>query len=141
MEKQPILILTHNGWGSELIASLKMIVGSIENVYEVPLYGAETLAEYIEKVKKQIQAVSWNKKLLIFTDIKGGTTSNVALRLSREYDLLIIAGLNAAMLLDAVMKQESEGYTKLMGTEIAKAGIESCGVLEVPVKNNSQESE
>lgn len=132
MEKQPILILTHNGWGQALVKSVRMIVGEIKNVYEVPLQAEDSLADYIARVKEQIDQLQWSKNLLILTDIKGGTPSNVALRISKDYEVIAISGLCASMLLEAVMKQEAGGFTRELAQEIQTAVVESCQVLELP---------
>ncbi|MGM0214697.1 PTS sugar transporter subunit IIA [Enterococcus sp. AZ109] len=132
MEKEPILILTHDGWGQALLKSVRMIVGEIKNVYEVPLQAEDSLPEYIAKVKEQVNQLQWSKKLLILTDIKGGTPSNVALRISKDYEIVAISGLCASMLLEAVMKQEAGGFTRELAQEIQTAVIESCQVLELP---------
>ncbi|EOH95184.1 PTS sugar transporter subunit IIA [Enterococcus pallens] len=132
MEKEPILILTHNGWGQALIKSVRMIVGEIKDVYEVPLQAEDSLADYIARVKEQIDQLQWSKNLLILTDIKGGTPSNVALRISKDYQVITISGLCASMLLEAVMKQEEGGFTRELAQEIQTAVVESCQVLELP---------
>ncbi len=132
MEKEPILILTHDGWGQALIKSVRMIVGEIKNVYEVPLQAEDSLPEYITRVKEQVDQLNWSKKLLILTDIKGGTPSNVALRISKDYEIVAVSGLCASMLLEAVMKQEAGGFTRELAQEIQTAVIESCQVLELP---------
>lgn len=134
MENQPIILLTHGGWGEHLVQSMNMIIGTVEDVYEVPLAPEDNLAEYIERVEKQIQELKWEDKLLILTDIKGGTTSNVALRLSRDYAILAISGLNSALLLEAIMKQKAP-YTALTGEELLQASQENNVILEVPQIN------
>ncbi|MGM0126020.1 PTS system, D-glucosaminate-specific IIA component [Enterococcus sp. AZ194] len=131
MEKEPILILTHGGWGVHLLESVKMIVGEIKNIHEVALKPEDSLQEYLERVKTQIEMLKWQQKLVILTDIKGGTTSNVALRLSRDYDILALSGLNTAMLLDAVMKQDHP-FTEEVGEEILQASLENCQILQLP---------
>ncbi|MFR6673968.1 MAG: PTS sugar transporter subunit IIA [Enterococcus avium] len=134
MVKQPILILTHNGWGLELLKSVQMIVGEISNVHEVALNAEDSLPEYLERVKTQIEQLEWQENLLILTDIKGGTPSNVALRLSKDYKVVAISGLCASMLLEAVMKQEAGGFTRGIAQEIHKAVVDSCQLLELPIK-------
>lgn len=134
MSKEPIVLLTHGGWGQRLLNSINMIVGETENVYEVILEPADNLQEYIKRVELQLQSLTWSEKLLILTDIKGGTTSNVALRLSRDYDILAISGLNTAMLLEAVMKQDFP-FTEQAGKEILQASLDNCQILEIPSVN------
>ena len=134
MVKQPILILTHNGWGLELLKSVQMIVGEISNVHEVALNAEDSLPEYLERVKTQIEQLEWQENLLILTDIKAGTPSNVALRLSKDYKVVAISGLCASMLLEAVMKQETGGFTRGIAQEIHKAVVDSCQLLKLPIK-------
>ncbi|MBP1042857.1 PTS sugar transporter subunit IIA [Vagococcus sp. BWB3-3] len=132
--RQPILILTHGGWGEHLLASIKMIVGAVEEVYEVPLAPEDNLNDYIERVDQRIKALTWSDQLLILTDIKGGTTSNVALRLSREYQILAISGLNTALLLEAIMKQTAP-FTESTGQELLAASQANNVILEIPKIN------
>ncbi|MGM0300892.1 PTS system IIA component [Enterococcus sp. AZ048] len=134
MEKEPILILTHNGWGLELLKSVQMIVGQISNVHEVALNAEDSLPDYLDRVKGQIDQLKWTDKLLILTDIKGGTPSNVALRLSKDYEVVTISGLCASMLLEAVMKQEAGGFTREVAQDIHTAVVDSCQILELPIK-------
>jgi len=134
MEKEPILILTHNGWGLELLKSVQMIVGQISNVHEVALNAEDSLPDYLDRVKGQIDQLKWTDKLLILTDIKGGTPSNVALRLSKDYEVVTISGLCASMLLEAVMKQEVGGFTREVAQDIHTAVVDSCQILELPIK-------
>lgn len=134
MEKEPILILTHNGWGLELLKSVQMIVGQISNVHEVALNAEDSLPDYLDRVKGQIDQLKWTDKLLILTDIKGGTPSNVALRLSKDYEVVTISGLCASMLLEAVMKQEAGGFTREVALDIHTAVVDSCQILELPIK-------
>lgn len=131
LRKEPIILLTHGGWGEGLLNSIKMIVGTVENVHEVALAPSDNLSEYIERVEETVREVKWSEKLLVLTDIKGGTTSNVALRLSRDYNILAISGLNTALLLEAVMKQETP-YTMQTGEELLQASKENNVILEMP---------
>lgn len=55
MEKPQILLLTHGGWGMSLVESLKMIMGSVDFVHEIPLLPEVTFAEYYASVKEYAQ--------------------------------------------------------------------------------------
>lgn len=131
MNIQPILILTHSTWGKKLIESTKMIIGDIDNIHAVPLFAEDSLSDYLERVTQTIETLEWNKKLLILTDMKGGTPSNVALRLSKNYEVVIISGLCSSMLLEAVMRQNENGFTNEMAEEIKNIAISGCQVLEI----------
>lgn len=106
MEKQKsqILLLTHGDWGIQLKKSLKMILGQIDNVETIALTPIDTLSDFYNKVQKQVQKMPSGS--LIITDLFGGTTTNVALQLSREYNICVITGLSAPLLLEAINLSE-----------------------------------
>ena len=96
-----ILLLTHGGWGEKLIDSLKMIWGSTDRVSEIPLMAHYTFDDYFEKVKGKVAQMAEHS--LIITDLFGGTTSNVSARLSLDYKIQVLSGLNAPMLLESMV--------------------------------------
>jgi D-glucosaminate PTS system EIIA component len=100
-----ILTLTHGGWGSSLIQCLKMVAGEMRGVSDMALMPVDTLGEFYEKVKTKVSAMPAGS--LIITDFNGGSTSNVAARLSAEFDIGVIAGLNAPLMLAALDLRDS----------------------------------
>lgn len=100
METKPqILLLTHGGWGMSLVTGVRMILGSIDFVNEVPLLPEMTLPEYLGKVKAEVEKLPEGS--LILTDVFGGTTTNVGAKLGRDFNIKVYSGLNAPMLLEA----------------------------------------
>ncbi|EFH3299190.1 PTS fructose transporter subunit IIA [Escherichia coli] len=97
-----ILLLTHGGWGLQLCNSLRMVMGEIEAVVKTMPEGS-----------------------LIVTDFIGGTTSNVAARLSADYPVAVISGLNASLLLEALDKREHGPLTACVA-DLVEAGRNSC---------------
>ncbi|EHG7887966.1 PTS sugar transporter subunit IIA [Citrobacter sp.] len=105
MNLYDIIILTHGDAGKELLNSSEMIVGKTKNTTAISLIigmSPETLMEQTRKILRP------NIKTVILTDIYGGTPSNVATVLSREYPIHCISGINLAMLLEANMLQDSD---------------------------------
>lgn len=94
-----ILLLTHGGWGKALLKGASMILGKIDFVDEVALLPEMTLPEYMEKVKNVVEKMPEDS--LILTDIFGGTTTNVAAKLGRDYNIKVYSGLCAPMLIEA----------------------------------------
>lgn len=130
VKDQPIVMLTHGGWGQHLLSSVEMIMGKCEGIYEVALNPEDNLQDYITKVENKLKELTWEGSLLILTDIKGGTTSNVALRLSKDYNLLVVSGLTTSMLLEAAMKRQAP-FSKEIVQEIIVSTIDNCQLLEV----------
>lgn len=107
MEKPQILLLTHGGWGKALSESLKMIMGSVDFVYEIPLAPEMTFSEYYTLA--DIYAAKMPKKSLIFTDVFGGTTTNAAARIGKERNIKVISGLNAPLMIEACTQIQFTG--------------------------------
>lgn len=99
MEKPQILLLTHGGWGMALVESLKMIMGAVDFVHEIPLTPELNFAEYYERV--EAFAADLPEKSLILTDVFGGTTTNVGAKVGRDRNLKVISGLNAPLMIEA----------------------------------------
>lgn len=95
-----ILTLTHGGWGASLIQCLKMVAGEMQGVTDMALMPVDTLGEFYDKVKAKVAGMPAGS--LIITDFNGGSTSNVAARLSAEFDIAVITGLNAPLMLAAL---------------------------------------
>lgn len=118
-----ILLLTHGGWGQQLCNSLRMVMGEIEGVKEIALMPVDTMGEFYQRVEEVVKAMPEGS--LILTDFIGGTTSNVAARLSADYPVAVISGLNASLLLEALDKREHGPLTACVG-ELVEAGRSSC---------------
>ena len=95
-----IVVMTHGTVARELIASLEMIVGATDNIFAVTLLPGQTPEAYLAEAKSIL--VKQDSKAILFVDLFGGTPSNCAARLSTQYDVEIISGVNLPMLIEAV---------------------------------------
>lgn len=118
-----ILLLTHGGWGQSLCNSLRMVIGEFAGVTEIALMPVDTLSEFYQRVEAVVKTLPEGS--LILTDFIGGTTSNVAARLSADYPLAVIAGLNATLLLTALDLRE-QGPLSASVAVLVDAGRSSC---------------
>lgn len=99
MIKPQILLLTHGGWGMSLVNSLKMVIGTVDFVHEIPLLPEVTFSEYYTAVADYVSKMPEGS--LILTDIFGGTTTNAAAKVGRDTGIKVISGLNAPLLIGA----------------------------------------
>jgi D-glucosaminate-specific PTS system IIA component len=118
-----ILLLTHGGWGQQLCNSLRMVMGEIKGVTEIALMPVDTLGEFYQRVEDVVKTMPDGS--LILTDFVGGTTSNVAARLSADYPIAVVSGLNASLLLEALDRREHGSLTTCV-SELVEAGRSSC---------------
>ena len=118
-----ILLLTHGDWGKYIIEAGKMIVGNVDRVSQISLNPADTFEEFYEKVEKKVSEMKEGS--LIITDIFGGTTTNVAAKLSLSYKINIISGLNAPLLFEALLNIDSINEDSVLDS-IVEEGRDSC---------------
>jgi D-glucosaminate-specific PTS system IIA component len=130
-----ILLLTHGGWGEHLCNSLRMVMGEIDDVQEIALMPVDTLGEFYQRVEAVVKTLPEGS--LILTDFIGGTTSNVAARLSADYPVAVISGLNASLLLEALDKREQGLLTDCV-SELVEAGRSSCRDVVAHVRQLQQ---
>ena len=118
-----ILLLTHGDWGKYIIDAGKMIVGNVDRVSQISLNPADTFEEFYEKVENKVSGMKEGS--LIITDIFGGTTTNVAAKLSLSYKINIISGLNAPLLFEALLNIDSIDEDSVLDS-IVEEGRDSC---------------
>lgn len=103
--KFPIVILNHGKFGAELIISAELIVGKINNVRAVSLLRGMTIEEYYVDVKQVL--TEFEGKALVLTDMYGGTPSNIALMIQKEFNISVLCGVNLPMLLELLLNRET----------------------------------
>ena len=128
-EKPWILVLTHGNAGEALVKSAEMIISTLENVQAFSLLPGMSPEEFIEIVKAHLDTL--RKGVLILTDLFGGTPFNVAMALSKNYDINVVSGVNIAMIIEGDLLRNN-----LSGRELAEAvqkvGRKACCVAEMP---------
>lgn len=128
-EKPWILVLTHGNAGEALVKSAEMIISTLENVQAFSLLPGMSPEEFIEIVKAHLDTL--RKGVLILTDLFGGTPFNVAMALSKNYDINVVSGVNIAMIIEGDLLRNN-----LSGRDLAEAvqqvGKKACCVAEMP---------
>ena len=94
MNQFNIIILTHGEAGNALLASSEMIVGKTPHTTAISLMPGMSPEALMQQVKTILNP---DVETIIFTDIYGGTPSNIAYLLSREFPIRCISGVNLAM--------------------------------------------
>jgi mannose/fructose-specific phosphotransferase system component IIA len=92
-----IILLTHGRWGDEIIKSTEMITGPMENIYAFSLSPEMDIKTYTDSIKEVLKHSEADA--ILITDLYCSTTTNVALSLSKDFDINIITGLNMYLLI------------------------------------------
>ncbi len=105
-----LLICTHGKFGEELVRSVEMIAGKLNNTIAISLLPTMSIDDYIEKIRDNLEE---ENNYLCLTDLFGGTPCNSLVSLSREYNLDIICGVNMPMVLESTSILSSKSMDEI----------------------------
>ena len=102
-----LVVTGHANFGSGMTSSVNLIAGEQEAYQYVdflPTYSTEDLAA---ELNKALDALKNCERVIIFTDLMGGTPFNTAAQLGRDREnVRILAGTNLPMLVEVVMSRK-----------------------------------
>ena len=103
------LIVTHGNLANELLNAARQIEADIAGIEAVPLEWSETVDASREKIAEALRRVGSDRDVIIFTDMFGGTPSNISLSFLEKGHVEIVTGVNLPMVVKfAMVKRESQ---------------------------------
>ncbi|MBF0411806.1 MAG: PTS fructose transporter subunit IIA [Desulfamplus sp.] len=115
-----ILIVTHANLGHALIEAVEFIVeDKIENMTAVSIDTKENPDSLRNKIKKGIKKVKDDKGVIIFTDMFGGTPSNLSYSFLEEGSVEVISGVNLPTLFKAITIRDKMDISKAVEQIVA----------------------
>ncbi len=108
------VIVSHGKLGEEMINTAEMIVGKIFNITSVSIDVTTDVETSREQIRQAIQAVNTGVGVIIFTDMFGGTPSNMSLSFLEESQVEVVTGVNLAMLLQLSTTQTEEPFQNIV---------------------------
>ena len=106
-------IITHGRLADCLVSVAESISGKIENVRVVPVMHSDKTENIRVLLSKAIQEIDSGDGVLIFTDMFGGTPTNIALSLMEEGKVDIITGVNLPIILKFVSYRNDKTLSEL----------------------------
>lgn len=92
------LIVTHGDVGRELLAAATQIAGPVPEVSVMTLDWGDSADACLSSIERGIRNAGTDQGLIIFTDMFGGTPSNLSLRFLEKGRVEIVTGVNLPML-------------------------------------------
>lgn len=115
-----ILIVTHANLGQALIEAVEFIVDEkIENVLAISIDIKDNPELLRTKIKKGIKKVKNDKGVIIFTDMFGGTPSNLSYSFLEEGFIEVISGVNLPTLFKAISIRDKMDISKAVEQIVA----------------------
>ncbi len=108
------LIVTHGKLAYELLNAAQKIEANIGVMEAVPLEWTDTVDEAREKIRLALDRIGDAEGVIIFTDMFGGTPSNISLSFLDKGRVEIVTGVNLPMVVKfATMQQEAKDVSTL----------------------------
>ena len=122
------VIVTHGMLARELLDAAERIVGSTEGIRAVSMDWDDDVADARREIESTIKEVDDGDGVLIFTDMFGGTPTNVSLAFLEPDSIEIITGVNLPMIIKLTSIQGSEASLLEIAQELRERGQSSIYV-------------
>ena len=113
------IIVSHGKLAEELLNALTIILGEAVNIEAISIGWYDDVEESKKKINQSLNRVNQKNGVVIFTDMFGGTPSNLSFSFLKENQVEIITGVNLPMLIKFVSLQRSYNLK-----EVAKKVVE-----------------
>lgn len=110
------VIVTHGEFGAYLVEAAESIVGrQSQGVRAVGISPRLSVPEIRERIQKAVRELSGKDGLILFTDMPGGTPSNLSFPVVKDAARVeMISGVNLYMLISAFNHREDTPLEKLV---------------------------
>ena len=134
-----IVIVTHSQLGDALIDAAEFILGNRpDTMVPVSIDLKENVDKLRKKIAEAIKQVDNKKGVLIFTDMFGGTPSNLSYSFLEEGRVEVISGVNLPILIKAVDIQADMELSDL-AQHLEAFGKKSISLASGILKGNKRE--
>jgi PTS system mannose-specific IIA component len=109
------LIVTHGNLAHELLNAARQVEADVTGIEAVPLAWSDSVDDARDKIAAALDAIGRGRRgVIIFTDMFGGTPSNLSLSFLEEGRVEIVTGVNLPMIVKfAMVKEESKDVATL----------------------------
>ena len=113
------IIVSHGKLAEELLNALTIILGETVNIEAISIGWYDDVEASKKKINESLKKVDQKNGVLIFTDMFGGTPSNLSFSFLKDNQVEIITGVNLPMLIKFASLQRSNSLQ-----EVAKKVVE-----------------
>lgn len=108
------VIVSHGKLAEELLNALTIIIGEVVNIEAISIGWYDDVEESKKKISRSLKRVNQKNGVVIFTDMFGGTASNLSFSFLKNDQVEIITGANLPMLIKFVSLQRSNNLKEVV---------------------------
>jgi PTS system mannose-specific IIA component len=126
------LIVTHGNLAHELLNAARQIEADVAGIEAVPLDWSDTVDEARAKIAAALERIghvgSTARPVIIFTDMFGGTPSNISLSFLEQGLVEVVTGVNLPMIVKFAMVKETSKDVGTLAHVISEKGSKAIRV-------------
>jgi mannose PTS system EIIA component len=122
------LIVTHGNLAYELLNAARQIEADVSGIEAVPLDWNDTVDEARQKIADGLERIGRDRAVIIFTDMFGGTPSNISLSFLEQGRIEIVTGVNLPMIVKFAMVKEDAKDVGTLAHVISEKGSKAIRV-------------
>jgi len=130
------VIVSHGQVANELLVAAEQVVGELSNLAAVSIGWHDEVEVAREAIERAIKQVSQGAGIIIFTDMFGGTPTNISAMFLKDKSVEIITGVNLPMVIKLATSSGGVDLAELAREieEQGKSAICRAGGLLQPQK-------
>ena len=101
------IIVCHGRMAEEFLNALTIILGEAPNIEAISIGWYDDVEDSKKKINQSLKRVDQKSGAVIFTDMFGGTPSNLSFSFYKENHVEIVTGVNLPMLIKFVSLQRN----------------------------------
>lgn len=131
------VIVSHGRLAEELLNALTIILGEAPNIEPISIGWYDDVEESKKKISQSLKKVDQKNGVIIFTDMFGGTPSNLSFSFLAENRIEIITGVNLPMLIKFVSLQRSNNV-KDVARKVVEQGKKNIHLASALLSSRSR---
>jgi len=131
------VIVSHGKLAEELLNALTIILGEAPNIEAISIGWYDDVEESKKKISQSLKKVDQKNGVIIFTDMFGGTPSNLSFSFLVENNIEIITGVNLPMLIKFVSLQRNNNL-KDVARKVAEQGKKNIHLVSTLLNSRSK---
>jgi len=108
------IIVSHGKLAEELLNALTIILGEAPNIEAISIGWYDDVGDSKKKISQSVKRVDQKNGVVIFTDMFGGTPSNLSFSFLKDDQVEIITGVNLPMLIKFVSLQRGNNLKEVV---------------------------
>ncbi|MCK5237754.1 MAG: PTS sugar transporter subunit IIA [Deltaproteobacteria bacterium] len=118
------VIITHGVMAEAILEATESIAGEVRSVRAVAVKGDDSTEDVRARLDVAMKEVDSSDGVIIFTDMFGGTPSNIALSLLKEGKVEVITGVNLPLIIKFINNRKSSDMP-VLAEQLAEYGHKS----------------